>query len=278
MDDLSDLEKLIQLGTLPLLIPSFLTALTCPFLFFKYAQKGWKRTGFSMIFILILSDFLYSLIVLATYFFPYADFSHIYRFGFYFCSNFSIYWASAIAFLVYKTLTSKGSINANKLFLKTLLIVLAVTLICVDLMYNRIKQIQFSSMLRYAPLLLGIFLSLIFYLKSIKFLKSQSEFQQGPITLYIKNLQYYCFTQLALYLPSIVFILGMSGIGEDDTTSKVAISVFSEGLASLAGFVNSLIFLKQGKVKEYQAPPQEQLLDSSCDESFSFIKSADNSV
>jgi len=133
MDDTSDLESLIQLGTLPLLLPSFLTVLTCPLLFYKYAQKGWKKTGFSMIFILILSDFLYSLIVLATYFFPYANLSRIYRFSFYFCASFSIYWASAIAFLVYKTLTSKDHINANKLFLKTLLIVFAVTLACVDL-------------------------------------------------------------------------------------------------------------------------------------------------
>jgi len=118
---------------IPILIPSVLTILACPWLFFKYAHKGWRRAGFSMIFILTLSDFLYSVTVLTSIFFPYANFSPCYRFGFYFCSYFSIYWASAIAFLVYKTLASQNAINTKQLFVRTLLIVLTVTLTCVFL-------------------------------------------------------------------------------------------------------------------------------------------------
>lgn len=116
---------------IPLLIPSVLTILACPWLFVKYANQGWKRAGFSMIFILTLSDFLYSLTVLTSVLFPYAVMSNYYRFGFYFGSYFSIYWASAIAFLVYKSLTSQNAINTKQLFIKTLLIVLTGTLACV---------------------------------------------------------------------------------------------------------------------------------------------------
>lgn len=120
---------------IPVLIPSVLTILACPWLFFKYAHQGWKRAGFSMIFILTLSDFLYSLTALTSVFLPYLEFSRYYRFGFYFCSYFSIYWASAIAFLIYKTLTSQDAINTNQLFIKTLLIVLTVTFTCAFLYF-----------------------------------------------------------------------------------------------------------------------------------------------
>jgi len=120
-------------SNIPTLIPSLLTVITCPWLFFRYAQKGWRRVGFSMIFVLTLSDFLYSSTVLVTIFYPYIDMSPYYRLSFYFCSNFSIYWASAIAFLVYKTLISKDSLNIKKLFLQTLLAALTITIISVIL-------------------------------------------------------------------------------------------------------------------------------------------------
>ena len=116
---------------LPLLIPSFLTVIACSWLFFKYCQGGWKRVGFSMIFILALSDFIYSLTVLSTIFFPLVNVSPYYRFNFFFCSNFSIYWAAAIAFLIYKTLFNKDLTNIKKLFTQTLLVVIAVTLVVV---------------------------------------------------------------------------------------------------------------------------------------------------
>jgi len=218
-----------------------------------------------MIFLLVLSDFFYSLIVLASYYYPYMSMHLIYRFGFYFCSYFSIYWAFAIAFLVYKTLTGTNNIPIQRLFIRTLLVVVAFTLLCAYLMYGQIKKLQLSSILIHASLICGVLLALIFYLKSIRFLKSQSQFQQGPINLFIKNLQYYCLTQFVLYLPSIIFILTISGfIREfDENSVEIPFSIFAEGLASLAGFVNSIIFLKQGNVKEYQTPANEQLLDSS---------------
>ncbi len=120
-------------SNIPCLIPSLLTVITCPWLFFRFAQKGWRRVGFSMIFVLTLSDFLYSSTVLATIFYPYVDMSSYYRLSFYFCSNFSIYWASAIAFLVYKTLKSKDTPNIKKLFIKTLLIALTISIVSVIL-------------------------------------------------------------------------------------------------------------------------------------------------
>ena len=129
-------------------------------------------------------------------------------------------------------------------------------------MPNKVKQVQISTILLFALLLLGVFLALIFYLKSIIFLQAQSEFEQGPINHYIKSLRYYCFAQFAFHLPAIIYILGITGIGDFDfSPTKTTISIYAEGLASLAGFFNSLMFLKQGKIREYKAPPKEQLLD-----------------
>jgi len=241
------------------LVPSILTVLACPWLFFKYLQHGWKRVGFSMILLLTLSDFIYSLTVLATLFFPLTSLSTYYRFSFYFCSNFSIYWAASIAFLVYKTLISKDSLNLNKLFIQTLLIVLAVTLTFALIIYpSTMKDIKLVIPI-FASLSGAVIFAVVFYVKSIKILRAQSEYEQASTTLYIKNLKYYCFAQFILYVPAMVYLWGMSGLLERLGRFHFTLTNYAEGLASLAGFVNAIIFLKQGNIKEYKDPAKDQL-------------------
>lgn len=106
----------------------------------------------------------------------------------------------------------------------------------------------------------------MFYFKSIKFLRSQSDYDQSFINRYIKSLQLYCFAQFALYGPAIIYLLGMSGF-LDGMTAPIhgIISIYAEGLASLAGFINTIIFLKQGNVKEYKASKDQLNLDMTQD-------------
>jgi len=99
-------------------------------------------------------------------------------------------------------------------------------------------------------------------LKSIKILRSQSEYEQESTKLYIKNLQYYCFAQFALYVPAMIFLWGMSGFLDSlDNKVHANLSIYAEGIASLAGFVNSIIFFKQGNIREYKAPRDRLNLD-----------------
>ncbi len=99
-------------------------------------------------------------------------------------------------------------------------------------------------------------------MKSIKILRSQSEYEQESTKLYIKNLQYYCFAQFTLYVPAMIFLWGMSGFLDSlDNTMHANVSICAEGITSLAGFVNSVIFFKQGNIREYKAPRDRLTLD-----------------
>jgi hypothetical protein len=51
-----------------------------------------------------------------------------------------------------------------------------------------------------------------------------------------------------------------------DNSFHITVSVYAEGLASLAGFVNAIIFLKQGNVKEYKTPKDQLSLDVTQDQ------------
>ena len=114
----------------------------------------------------------------------------------------------------------------------------------------------------YGPLLCAIIFSMIFYLKSIKVLREQSEYEQASTKLYVKNLQYYCFAQFVLYVPAMIYLWGLSGLLDIlNSPTHYALSNYSEGIASLAGFVNSVIFLKQGSIKEYKTPKDRLHLD-----------------
>ncbi len=112
------------------------------------------------------------------------------------------------------------------------------------------------------PLVFAILVSSVFYFKSIKFLRSQLDYEQSFINRYIRSLQFYCFAQFTFYGPALVFLLGMAGILEGtDSSTHANISMYTEGLACLAGFVNTIIFLKQGNVKEYEASKDQLNLD-----------------
>jgi len=96
-------------------------------------------------------------------------------------------------------------------------------------------------------------LTFIFYWKSIKLLREQSEYEQKSTRSYVKNLQCYSIAHLLTYAPSVVYVLILSGyfaFFDISTNANYYITLITEGIASLAGFINSMIFLIQGPLKE----------------------------
>lgn len=95
------------------IIPSIIACLACLVLFFYYLTAKKRSIEASMVFILSVSDFLYSLMNLFPYLFPSFDdafFAIIQFFSLYF----SIFWASTISFMVYKSLKDIH-LNSKKL-------------------------------------------------------------------------------------------------------------------------------------------------------------------
>ena len=123
---LVDFQTFVAL--LPIVIPASLTCLTCPYLFIKYFLQKEKNMGFTMIFLLTLSDFIFSLAALSSSVYPYLPFGRLYRFSLCMGMYFSILWASAIAFLIYKSL-QLGNFSSKKTFFKTLALVIVLSLL-----------------------------------------------------------------------------------------------------------------------------------------------------
>ena len=106
-------------------IPSaIITCMACFYIFIKYFQQPKKSLGLTLIFILTLSDFIFSLNQLLSYYF--ADFfatkTNLYIILYFGCMHFSIGWASAISFLVYKSLLGRN-FETSAVIIKAFLII-----------------------------------------------------------------------------------------------------------------------------------------------------------
>jgi len=105
------------------IIPGTLTCCSCLWFFSKYIRQRLKPVAFTMVLILALSDFIYSMTSLATLFFPNVQWARLYHNTFFISTHFSIFWASAMSFLVYRSVKGKD-FNSNKLIIQTAIVVL----------------------------------------------------------------------------------------------------------------------------------------------------------
>ena len=102
-------------------------------------------------------------------------------------------------------------------------------------------------------LFLSLFLTLIFYQKSIMILRDQPEFDLKSTKSYIMNLRYFSLAQLVTYGPIVMMIL----LSQPLTASfgveiRWRISDICECLASLSGFISAMIFICRGSINSTQ--------------------------
>ena len=116
-------ESVITYTVLP---TTTLTCIACIWLFFKYLRESEKNSGFTMIIILTISDFIYSSALFANSFFPESIGGAIYEITLLLTLYFSIYWAGAISFFAFQTVKNKIAITTQYL-LKGFAIVLTFT-------------------------------------------------------------------------------------------------------------------------------------------------------
>lgn len=102
----SDLIENLKLTSLPPL----LSCLACLWVFWKVFRQRRKSLGMLLILVLAISDFIFALNYILSDFFPaffILEADYIYDFVYFFTMYFSVWWASAISFLVYKSLREK---------------------------------------------------------------------------------------------------------------------------------------------------------------------------
>jgi len=105
-----------------------------------------------------------------------------------------------------------------------------------------------------APLLLALILTILFYMKSIKLLREEMDCAVSSTSRYIGNFKLYSFTQLLTFSPLVIYLLLIEYLRdseEDDSTACfwTYVSEICQGITSLSGFANSMIFLSKGIVR-----------------------------
>ena len=99
---------------------TILSSLSCLWIIFKYLQQPKNNIGLLLIFVLAISDLLFACSILALHIW---DFETTLQYEiFFFSMQFSILWAAAVSFLVYKSLKDT-TINIMRLFRRILVIV-----------------------------------------------------------------------------------------------------------------------------------------------------------
>lgn len=78
-----------------------LSILSCFWIFFKYFQQPKNNIGLLLIFVLAIADLVFACSILSLRF---SEETNIHDLVIFFSMQFSVMWASAVAFIVYKSL------------------------------------------------------------------------------------------------------------------------------------------------------------------------------
>ncbi len=103
---------------------SVLSGLGCLWIIFKYFQQPKDNIGLLLIFVLALSDLSFSFNIISLHLFDPSIANDV---AFFFSMQFSVIWASAVSYIVYKSLQD-SAINIMNLFRKTLGIVILISI------------------------------------------------------------------------------------------------------------------------------------------------------
>lgn len=101
-------------------IPAGLTCISFLWIFYKYIKQKNKNIGFTLIFILSISDFILSTVGIVSGVLPKIMLKYVYQTLFYLAIHFSIFWAAIMAFIVYKSLQDR-EMNVKRFCLKMIL-------------------------------------------------------------------------------------------------------------------------------------------------------------
>jgi len=135
---------------------------------------------------------------------------------------------------------------------------------------SKINKKSLWFLLLTVPLFLSLLSMFVFYSRSIKLLKAQSEFVQRSTSRYIRNLRVYSIVQFLTYGPIIVNFFAMLGFVENSSAGRLLLLNICMAISYMSGFFNSLIFLSQGPVNHSISDMEQLELDLTKSES-SFI-------
>jgi len=239
---------------------SSLSILGCLWIIFKYFQQPKNNIGLLLIFVLAISDLIFSLSILIQDIMN--TISPIFDVLFSFTMYFSILWASAVSYIVYKSLKDLD-FNLPKVFRNTILMIFIISSASTAYFQNSLSQT--ICLILITPLALSIISTIVFYSMSINILKKRAEYSPISTNIYVRTLRSYSIVQFITYGPLILFLLGGSS---DKSFYSNLIEFFDvffymeilKTIASLSGLLNALIFITHGtgNLKRTSASTEDQ--------------------
>jgi len=236
-------------------LPSaIITCLACFYVFIKYFRQPRRSLGLTLILILTISDFIFSLNQVLSYCF--ADFfstkTNLYIILYFGCMHFSILWASVVSFMVYKSLLGRN-FETTRVIIKAFLIIFIISAVFTFYWNDEAKmnRIYFLATL---PLIISLIATFIFYSKSIAILKRQSDYDLKSTSTYIRTLRQYSLIQLVTFGPLMVMMVAPMFWRFDQNIQQYmdALEVI-DWLATLSGLFTSLAFICRGSAN-YNTP------------------------
>jgi len=250
------LQRTIFEIVLYVILPAGLTWIACLWLFYLYFKTKEKTLGLKMICILGVSDFLFSTSVIVMKTLQSPLLLKLVACFFYGGLYFSVTWASAMSFIVFKSLENQAA-NPEILFKRTLGIILA-TIPAIGLIlgyfdgkfdYHRVELIVI-------PIGVCILCTYVYYTKSANLMKLHSDYELRSTKLYIKTLKAYSLAHLVTFTPSLVFLIFLQRHPELSAEKVSPIWGSCEAFTLLAGFINTLIYVRQRLVTQVRASLQ----------------------
>jgi len=239
------------------ILPAGLTWIACIWLFYLYFQAKERTLGLKMIYILGVSDFLFSTSVIIMKTVQSPPLAKLIACFFYGGLYFSVTWASAMSFIVFKSLKNQAA-NPEILFKRTLGIILA-TIPAIGLIlgyfdgkfnYHRVELIVI-------PIGICILCTFIFYTKSANLMKLHLDYELRSTKLYIKTLKAYSMAHLVTFTPSLIFLVYLQRHPELPAEKVSSIWGPCEAFSLLAGFINTLIYVRQRLVTQVKSSLQK---------------------
>jgi len=244
-------------------IPACLSCIACIWLITKLLIKKKRSIGIFLILVLAVSDFIFALNDILSYFFPsffILEANNVYDFVYFSSMYFSIWWASAISFLVYKSLRDKD-FDSKSPFLKMLIPILILSCSTGAYWHYYPAEEQYCIPLL-LPLVLSFLLTIAFYEKSIKLLREHSDAEVQSTRIYIRTLRFYSVVQLLTYGPLILsLIVPVADQKKIVVLNYIDLARLVEAIANLSGLFTALIFASQAAVTSHR-PIVEQIDDN----------------
>lgn len=226
--------------SIPLAAINLFSALTCSILFYCYFKIPQRGLGLKMIMSLAISDFIFHISQIILILWENNLVQIIFSVPIESAFNFSLIWASNIAYFTFRFIHLDNIDDPPKFFLLSAIAIIIIA-ICTSLIGTLLGGAFIWGLIADIPAPFAIIMTLLLNLKSIAALTKASQHISEETKTTVKALYQYAFVQTLTVGPVTVYFLL-----RDVTNWELSVfSIVSAFLISFSGFANAMVYFFQ---------------------------------